>query len=131
MSDVTLPDVVEALSRKFQVPGVAVGVYADGQELYACHGATSVENPLPVDQDTLFLVASVTKTMTATTLMRLVAEGRVELNVPIRRYVLEFRLTDEQAAHTITVLHLLNHTAGWTGESQPTPVRGTMPSRAR
>ncbi len=112
MSQVTLPDVIETLSRKFQIPGMAGGVFADGQEIYACHGVTSLDNSLPVDQDTLFLVASVTKTFTATTLMRLVAEGKVELNAPVRRYVPEFRLKDEQAADKITVLNLLNHTSG-------------------
>jgi CubicO group peptidase (beta-lactamase class C family) len=112
MSQVTLTDVVEALSMKFNVPGVAVGVWAEGQESYACHGVTSVENPLPIDQDTLFLVASVTKTFTATTLMRLVAQGQVELAAPVRRYVPEFRLKDQQAADRVTVLHLLNHTSG-------------------
>jgi len=112
MSQVTLTDVVEALSMKFQIPGVAVGVFADGKEVSVCHGVTSLDNPLPVDQDTLFVVASITKTFTATTLMRLVAEGKVELAASVRRYVPEFRLKDRQAADMITVLHLLNHTSG-------------------
>ena len=112
MSHIPLTDFVEITSRKFNIPGVAVGVWADGKEIYACHGVTSVDNPLPIDQDTLFLVASVTKTFTATTLMRLVAEGKVELNAPVRRYVPEFRLKDQQVADTITVLNLLNHTSG-------------------
>ncbi len=112
MSHIPLTDFVEAAARKFNIPGVAVGVWADGKEAYACHGVTSIDNPLPIDQDTLFLVASVTKTFTATLLMRLVAEGRVELDAPVRRYVPEFRLKDEQAADNITVLNLLNHTSG-------------------
>lgn len=44
--------------------------------------------------------------------MRLVAEGRVELDAPVRRYVPELALPDERAAGEITVLQLLNHTAG-------------------
>jgi CubicO group peptidase (beta-lactamase class C family) len=36
-------------------------VWADGKEMYACHGVTNIENPQPIDQDTLFLVASITK----------------------------------------------------------------------
>jgi CubicO group peptidase (beta-lactamase class C family) len=44
--------------------------------------------------------------------MRLVAEGKVELHAPVRRYIPEFRLKDQQAADKITVLHLLNHTSG-------------------
>jgi CubicO group peptidase (beta-lactamase class C family) len=108
----TLSDFVEATATKFAIPGVAVGVWADGQEVYACHGVTSVDNPMPVDRDTLYVLGSVTKTYTATALMRLVGQGRVELDAPVRRYVPELVLADEQAAAEITVLNLLNHTSG-------------------
>jgi CubicO group peptidase (beta-lactamase class C family) len=107
-----LPEFVEATATRFGIPGVAVGVWSDGREAFACHGVTSVANPLPVDPDTLFLLGSVTKTYTATALVRLVAEGRVELDAPVRRYVPELRLADEQAAAKVTVLQLLNHTGG-------------------
>jgi CubicO group peptidase (beta-lactamase class C family) len=103
-----LSEFVEAAAKEHGIPGVAVGVWADGQEVYACHGVTSIENPLPVDRDTLYVLGSVTKTYTATALMRLVSEGKVELDAPVRRYVPELRLADER----ITVLNLLNHTAG-------------------
>src|SRR5919108_917707 len=98
MSQGTLSDFVEATATKFGIPGVAVGVWADGREVYACHGVTSIDNPLPVDRDTLYILGSVTKTYTATVLMRLVAEGRVELDSPVRRYVPELALADEQVA---------------------------------
>src|SRR5260221_6669525 len=111
MPQIQLSDFVEAAAKKFKIPGVAVGVWASGKEAYTCHGVTSIDNPLPIDQDTLFTLGSVTKTFTATTLMRLVAEGKVELNAPVRRYVPELQLKDEQAANTITVLNLLNHTS--------------------
>jgi CubicO group peptidase (beta-lactamase class C family) len=112
MSHDTLSDFVEATATKFGIPGVAVGVWADGREIYACHGVTSIDNPLPVDRDTLYLLASVTKTYTATALMRLVAEGRVKLAAPVRQYVPELKLADDRAAAKITVLNLLNHTSG-------------------
>lgn len=107
-----LDDFVAATATRFGIPGVAVGVWVNGQEIYACHGVTSIDNPLPVDKDTIFVLASVTKTYTATGLIRLVAEGRVELEAPVRRYVPELRLADERAAAEITVLNLLNHTSG-------------------
>jgi CubicO group peptidase (beta-lactamase class C family) len=112
MSQDTLSEFVEATATELAIPGVAVAVWADGRESYACHGVTSVDNPLPVDPDTLFLLGSLTKTYTATTLLRLAADGRVELEAPVRRYVPELRLKDEHAAAQITVLQLLNHTAG-------------------
>jgi len=112
MSYKPLSEFVEAAATRFGIPGVAVGVWVDGQEMFACHGVTSIDNPLPVDANTLFVLGSVTKTYTATALMCLVAEGRVDLSAPVRRYIPELKLTDEQAAKDITVLNLLNHTAG-------------------
>jgi CubicO group peptidase (beta-lactamase class C family) len=112
MSQEKLSDFVIAQATEFGVPGVAVGVLLDGQEIYASHGVTSLNHPLPVDEKTLFPLASVSKTFTATALMRLVAEGKVDLDAPVRRYVPELKLADEQAAAQITVLNLLNHTAG-------------------
>ena len=108
----SLSDFVAETAAGFGIPGAAVGVWADGQEVYACHGVTSVANPLPVGQSTLFLLASITKTYTATALMCLVAAGQVDLDAPVRRYVPELVLADERTAAEITVLNLLNHTAG-------------------
>ncbi|HVL80098.1 MAG TPA: serine hydrolase domain-containing protein [Actinomycetota bacterium] len=107
--------VAEAAERH-QVPGVAVGIYQAGAEGYAFHGVTSVENPLPVDEHTLFQFGSTGKTFTATAVMRLVEQGLVDLDAPVRTYVPELRLRDEQVARDVTVLHLLNHTAGWAGD---------------
>ncbi|NRQ35877.1 beta-lactamase family protein [Nonomuraea sp. NN258] len=112
MSQAELSAFVAEAAEEFGIPGVAVGVLAGGLELTACHGVTSLDNPLPVTDTTLFHLASVTKTFTATALMRLVAEGAVELDAPVRRYVPELRLADERAAAEITVLNLLNHTSG-------------------
>ena len=112
MSQETLSDFAASAAEQFGVPGVAAGVWADGREVHAWHGVTSIENPLPVDPDTVFVLGSVTKTFTATAVMRLVADGKVALDAPVRRYVPEFTLKDERAAAAITVLNLLNHTAG-------------------
>lgn len=70
MSHDPLSEFVEATATSFGIPGVAVGVWAAGQAMYACHGVASIDNPLPVHQDTLYLLGSVTKTHTATALMR-------------------------------------------------------------
>ncbi len=112
MSGKTLSEFVETTATRLGMPGVAVGVWSEGQEIFACHGVTSLDNPLPIDQDTLYLLGSVTKTYTATALMCLVARGLVELEAPVRQYVPELRLADERAAAEMTVLNLLNHTSG-------------------
>ncbi len=112
MAQHELSDFVAATATRLDIPGVSVGVWADGRETLATHGVTSVENPLPIDPDTLFVIGSISKTFTATAVMRLVADGRIELDAPVRRYLPELRLADERTAAGITVLNLLNHTAG-------------------
>jgi CubicO group peptidase (beta-lactamase class C family) len=104
------------LAEQLEVPGVSVGVYKEGEEQYAFHGVTSVENPLPVDENTIFQFGSTGKTYTATAILRLVERGEIDLHAPVRTYVPELRLKDEDVARNVTVLHLLNHTAGWAGD---------------
>ena len=107
---------VTALAAELEVPGVAVGLVLDGSEQYALSGVTSVPNPLPVDAGTLFQFGSTTKTFTATAVMALMERGDLELEAPVRRYLPEFALQDEDVARTVTVLQLLTHTAGWEGD---------------
>ncbi|KJK44340.1 beta-lactamase [Lentzea aerocolonigenes] len=102
-------DFIAETAARFTIPGAAAGVFHDGEEHFFLHGVTSVENPLPVNEDTLFLLGSVTKTYTATAIMRLVGQGRVELDAPVRRYVPELELAD---GREFTVRQLLNHTSG-------------------
>ena len=115
-ADNALQERVAELRSELDVPGVAVGVWHDGAERYAFDGVTSVRNPLPVDETTLFQFGSTGKTFTATAMMRLVERGEVELEAPVRRYLPEFALQDENVARDVTVLHLFNHTAGWEGD---------------
>jgi CubicO group peptidase (beta-lactamase class C family) len=111
-----LRDVVSSLAEELQIPGVAVGLLHDGEEDYAFHGVTSIENPLPVDERTLFLCGSTTKTFTATALMLLVDQGLAGLDDRVRAHLPDFRVEDEDAADSVTVAQLLNHTAGWDGD---------------
>jgi CubicO group peptidase (beta-lactamase class C family) len=112
MSLDALTEQVADTAARLGMPGVAVGVWANGREESGCYGVTSVDNPLPVDENTLFGLGSISKTFTATALMRLVAEGKVALEAPVRRYIPDLTLKDPRAAADVTVLNLLNHTSG-------------------
>ena len=101
---------------RYHVPGVAIGMLRAGDIEVATFGVTSVEHPLPIDGDTLFQIASVTKTMTATVIMRLVERGALDLDAPVRRYIPAFRLRDPAAQDRATVRHLVTHTGGWLGD---------------
>jgi CubicO group peptidase (beta-lactamase class C family) len=112
MSEVTLSEVVQYAAEKFGIPALSVGVWADGVETYAAHGVTNIEDPQPIDRNTLYATGSTSKPFAATALMHLVAQGKVELDAPVRRYIPELTLPNEEWTARITVLNLLNHTAG-------------------
>ena len=98
------------------VPGVAVGVLHDGESYTAGFGVTNVEHPLEVTVDTLFLIGSITKTMTGTVMMRLVEQGKLDLDAPVRKYLPDFKVQDEEATAKAKVKDLLTHMGGWVGD---------------
>ena len=108
-----LARLVEERRRELGIPGAAFGVIKDGQIQMRGFGITSIEDPRPVMTDTVFELASLSKTVTATTVMRLVEQGKLELDAPVRRYLPGFRVQDEQATVTVTVRNLVTHTPGW------------------
>ena len=111
-----LDERIEAAMVRYHVPGVAVGVFWQGPEHLKGFGVTNVDHPLPVDAETLFRIGSTTKTFTATAMMRLVEQGKVDLAALARRYLPDLKLADEAAAAGVTVRQLLNHSAGWMGD---------------
>ena len=112
----SLQEKLNELAEQLGVVGVSAAVLHDGREEYAYYGVTSTENPLPVDENTVFQFGSTGKTYTATAVMRLVEEGKVDLDAPVKKYLPEFTLKDSAVAESVTVLQLLNHTAGWEGD---------------
>jgi len=104
---------------EYNVPGVAFGMIKDGKVTARGFGVTNVDTPQPITPETIFALASISKTVTTTAMMRLVEQGKVDLNAPVRKYLPEFKLQDESAAATVTVLHLLTHTPGWEGQLTP------------
>jgi CubicO group peptidase (beta-lactamase class C family) len=115
---------VTARMAELLVPGVALGVIAGDSEHLAGFGVTNVESPEPVDAHTLFPIGSLTKTFTGTAMMRLVEQGRLDLESPVRTYLPDFRVADETVARQVTLRHLVTHTAGWFGDRFPETGQG-------
>jgi len=107
-----------------KTPGVAVGMLLDGRAYAQGFGVTNVSFPAPVDTQTLFQIGSTGKTFTATAVMRLVERGDLELDLPVRRYLPDFRLRDPDVQRRVTLRHLLTHTGGWAGDLFPDTGRG-------
>lgn len=102
--------------RAYGAPGVGLGVTVDGATTLRGFGVTSVDDSLPITPDTLFTIASISKTMTATAVMRLVELGTLDLEAPIQRYLPDFRIADDDTTRLVTLWHCLTHTPGWEGQ---------------
>ena len=113
---VSLQEKLTELATELAVPGVVAGIVIGDEIEIATYGVTNLDHPLPVDEGTLFQFGSTGKTVTATTLLVLAEKGLVDLDAPVRTYLPELVLQDEDVAAKVTVLQLLNHTAGWMGD---------------
>jgi CubicO group peptidase (beta-lactamase class C family) len=112
----TLRKKVHAGMKKYKIPGVSLGIVHRVKTHLICEGITSISNPQPVTPETLFQIGSTTKTMTGTVIMRLVEQGKLELDAPVRKYLPGLKLADNNVAKRITVRQLLNHTGGFSGD---------------
>jgi CubicO group peptidase (beta-lactamase class C family) len=106
----------EAKMREYRVPGVAIGILDNGVLTTRGLGVTNLEDPLPVTGHTVFPIASISKTFAATMVMRLVEQGKIDLKAPVRKYLPDFKVRDENVSREVTVWNLLTHTAGWEGQ---------------
>ncbi len=99
--------------RQSRIPGGALGILVDGREEHATFGQASLASQRPVTPATLFQIASITKTYTATAIWRLIDQGALALDAPVRRYIPDLHLSDHATLAEVTVANLLEHTAGW------------------
>ena len=98
--------VVEA-QRSWRTPGLSVGVVRGGQLVWSHHvGAARLDPVRPADDDTQFMIGSITKTFTAVLIMQLRDAGRLSLYDPIGTW-----LPDTRHA-AVTVRQLLAHSSG-------------------
>jgi CubicO group peptidase (beta-lactamase class C family) len=102
--------------ERLRVPGVAIGIVHGDEDLIVTRGVTSVDNPLEVDETTLFQIGSRTKTFTTTALMRQVEAGKLDLDAPLTTYLPNFTLSNPEYGQRVTPRHLLTHTGGWIGD---------------
>ena len=112
----SLKDRVEDWRDELHVPGCVFGVSVDGERFTGGRGITSVDNPLSVTDATTFQIGSITKTFTATALMMLAEQGKLNLKDRVRRYLPEFRVRDSDASEQVTIEQTLTHLAGWAGD---------------
>jgi len=108
-----LDNYVQRVQEQFEVPGIAIAIVKDGKVVLARgYGVKKLGESNPVDDQTLFGIASNTKAFTATALAILVEEGKLEWDAPVIRYLPWFQLSDPYVTAEITIRDLLVHRSG-------------------
>ena len=91
----SIDSLVNLTLKTLDVPGIAVAIVKDGKVIHAKgYGVRSLANNLPVDENTLFGIASNSKAFTSAALGMLVDEGKLKWDDKVRDYIPEFKMYD-------------------------------------
>jgi CubicO group peptidase (beta-lactamase class C family) len=104
------------------IVGASAFFVRDGQTLARfCYGTADLERHHPVDEETIYHWASVTKTFTAIAIMQLRDRGRLRLDDPVVKYIPELRKVYDPFGDVsdITIRHLMTHSAGFRNPTWP------------
>lgn len=116
--DKQFTEYLEKLRVEHRVAGMSVAI-TDGDKIIYKQGfgfESAMRPEVPAYADAIFKIASMTKTVTAVMILRLCEEGVLNLDTPIKNYLPWLKLSRSEAEKTMTLRHLLIHTAGMPGD---------------
>ena len=98
----------EKMSKE-KIPGLSIAIVKEGKLVWSKgYGYADLENLVPAKSNTAYRSASIGKTITATAIMQLVEQGKIDLDKPIQDYCAAF----PEKKWIVTTRNLLNHTSG-------------------
>lgn len=113
ISETQLDALVEKTLTTFNVPGIAVAVIKDGKIVISKgYGVSNIKTKQKVDGNTLFGIASNSKSFTSAALAILVDEGKINWDDKVITYLPEFKMYDEYVTKEFTIRDLLTHKSG-------------------
>jgi len=108
-----LDDLAAEIMRRSGIPGMAVAVVRDGKTVYAKgFGVRKVGESLPVDADSVFQIASLSKSLAASVVAHEVGSGLVTWNTPVVAHLPWFRLSDGWVTEHVTIADMFSHRSG-------------------
>lgn len=108
-----LDDYINRVRAEFRVPGIAVAIVRDGHVvLERGYGLREDGRPEPVNEHTLFAIASNTKAFTAAALSVLVDQGKLDMSDRVIDHLPWFRMSDPYITHEMRIRDLLAHRSG-------------------
>ncbi|MEJ3738045.1 serine hydrolase domain-containing protein [Bacillus tropicus] len=109
---VTLDKYVEKFIKAQNIPGAAVAIVHNKDVFFTKTWGITGESEKKVTSKTPFAIGSISKSLTALAIVKLIEDKKIKLEDPVQRYLPWFKLKDSQISSTITIQHLLTHTSG-------------------
>lgn len=106
----------------YKVPGIQIAIVSNGKLVWnKGYGISRVDDSISVDSKTLFQAGSISKSITAFTVMKLVEKGVLDLDEDIRTYLKTWKLPDSKFTQDtiVTLRMLLSHTSGMNNSNHP------------
>lgn len=104
---------IDSTMKQWQVPGLSVAIVKDGKVVFIKgYGVRNIESGEKVTPNTLFYLASVTKTFTSTLAMLAVDQKKLNIDQPLKTYFPDFGFYDTLASNRITMRDMLCHRTG-------------------
>lgn len=106
---------VDSLLKKYKIPGIGIALVSKDSIIWTgASGVSNIETGEPVTINTLFRVGSCTKSFLGLGFLKLVEEGKIDLNTPVKKIAPEIEIDNPwEEIHPVRIVHLLEHTAGF------------------
>jgi CubicO group peptidase (beta-lactamase class C family) len=109
---------VQEVLKNTDIPAIGISIISEGKPVFIkAYGYANKEAGIKADNNTLFYIASSTKSFTALSAVLLDKEGKIKLNESIDKYMGSLQFRHPIPAQQITIKHLLTHTAGLTNDA--------------
>ena len=113
----SLDNKLQEIQTEFQIPGVSLTAVKNSNIIYNFHsGILKKGENQNISENTLFSIASVTKTFTALAIAKLAEEQKIDIDDPIKKYLPWFKLDDKYVTEKITIRDALSHRSGLASE---------------
>ena len=119
---------VDEILNRWAATGLAVGFVRNGRlDYFRGHGMADIASARPITEDTVFRIASISKTFTAIAVMQLYEQGLIDLDAPANSYLKAFQLVSGRRDFAQpTIRHLMTHTSGIPEMVRPSRMLGYL-----
>jgi len=117
---ISYDSIIHNLASDFETPGIALALMDNYEFDEYLYGYSNIESGRVVTEKTLFNVASISKIITALSVLQLLDKGKLDLDVPIKTYLKSWQPRDTSFdTNKVTTRRVLNHSAGFSREFGP------------